>query len=42
VKSYFEYVSSDEGQQVAADAAGSAPISSTLSGQVADAIALIK
>jgi phosphate transport system substrate-binding protein len=42
VKSYFEYVTSDEGQQVAADAAGSAPISSTLSGQVADAIALIK
>jgi phosphate transport system substrate-binding protein len=42
VKSYLSYVTSDEGQQVAADAAGSAPISSELSTQVAAAIELIK
>jgi hypothetical protein len=42
VKSYLSYVTSDEGQQVAADAAGSAPISSDLSTQVAAAIELIK
>ncbi|WP_371740102.1 phosphate ABC transporter substrate-binding protein PstS [Frigoribacterium sp. VKM Ac-2836] len=42
VKSYLSYVTSEDGQKVAADAAGSAPISSTLSGQVTDAIALIK
>jgi len=42
VKEYLSYVTSDEGQQVAAEAAGSAPISSELSGQVADAVALIK
>ena len=42
VKSYLSYVTSDEGQKVAADAAGSAPISSTLSTQVAGAIELIK
>jgi phosphate transport system substrate-binding protein len=42
VKAYLSYVTSEDGQKVAADAAGSAPISSTLSGQVADAIALIK
>jgi len=42
VKSYLSYVTSDEGQQVAAEAAGSAPISSELSTQVATAIELIK
>ncbi|WP_414655518.1 phosphate ABC transporter substrate-binding protein PstS [Frigoribacterium sp. CFBP9030] len=42
VKSYLSYVTSDEGQQVAAEAAGSAPISSELSTQVAAAIELIK
>ncbi|GAB2978788.1 phosphate ABC transporter substrate-binding protein PstS [Frigoribacterium salinisoli] len=42
VKEYLSYVTSDEGQQVAADAAGSAPISSELSEQVSSAIELIK
>jgi phosphate transport system substrate-binding protein len=42
VKSYLSYVTSEEGQQVAADAAGSAPISSDLSSKVAAAIELIK
>ena len=42
VKSYLSYVTSEEGQQVAADAAGSAPISSELSDQVATAVELIK
>ncbi|ROS59165.1 phosphate ABC transporter substrate-binding protein (PhoT family) [Frigoribacterium sp. PhB160] len=42
VKSYLSYVTSEEGQKVAADAAGSAPISSSLSEQVASAIELIK
>ena len=42
VKSYLSYVTSEDGQQVAADAAGSAPISSELSTEVASAIELIK
>jgi phosphate transport system substrate-binding protein len=42
VKSYFSYIVSDEGQQVAADAAGSAPISSDLFDKATAAIELIK
>ncbi|WP_435746578.1 phosphate ABC transporter substrate-binding protein PstS [Microbacterium sp. PMB16] len=38
VKAYFEYVASEDGQKVAADAAGSAPISSELRDQVSAAI----
>ena len=38
VKGYFEYVASEEGQKVAADAAGSAPISDDLRTQVTAAI----
>lgn len=41
VRAYFEYVTSAEGQDVAADAAGSAPISDDLREQVAAAIELI-
>ncbi|WP_159603700.1 phosphate ABC transporter substrate-binding protein PstS [Agromyces humi] len=38
VKSYFSYMASPEGQNVAADAAGSAPISDTLREQITAAI----
>ena len=41
VKSYFSYIVSEEGQKVAADAAGSAPISAELRGKVETAIASI-
>lgn len=41
VKSYFSYIVSDEGQRVAADAAGSAPISDELRTTVESAIATI-
>ena len=41
VRSYFEYVASEEGQNAAAEAAGSAPLSADLRSQVADAVALI-
>jgi phosphate transport system substrate-binding protein len=41
VKAYFEYIISEEGQQVAADAAGSAPISDTLREQASAAVAAI-
>ncbi|MEJ1092225.1 phosphate ABC transporter substrate-binding protein PstS [Microbacterium istanbulense] len=42
VKSYFEYIASEEGQQAAADNAGSAPISESLREKVLGAIDLIK
>ena len=42
VKSYFTYMASDAGQASAAAAAGSAPISATLSEKVTAAIAVIK
>lgn len=42
VKAYFGYIVSAEGQQAAADAAGSAPISATLTEDATAAIALIK
>jgi phosphate transport system substrate-binding protein len=42
VKAYFSYMASEEGQTVAAEAAGSAPISADLRTQVEAAIALIK
>ena len=38
MKSYFSYIASPEGQDVAAEAAGSAPISDTLREQVTAAI----
>ena len=38
VKSYFSYMASPEGQEVAAEAAGSAPISDTLREQITAAI----
>ncbi len=38
VKAYFEYVASEEGQQAASEAAGSAPISDELRDQVSTAI----
>lgn len=38
VKAYFEYVASEDGQKVASEAAGSAPISSELRDQVSAAI----
>lgn len=41
VKSFLEYVASEEGQQAAADAAGNAPISDTLRERVNAAIDLI-
>lgn len=41
VKSFFEYIASSEGQEAAAEAAGSAPISDSLREQVNAAIALI-
>ena len=42
VKSYFEYIASEEGQQAAADNAGSAPISDGLREKVLAAIDLIQ
>ncbi|MGX1792938.1 phosphate ABC transporter substrate-binding protein PstS [Microbacterium sp. NPDC055312] len=42
VKSYFEYVASEEGQQAAADNAGSAPISDGLREKVLAAVDAIK
>ncbi|MGN6271991.1 MAG: phosphate ABC transporter substrate-binding protein PstS [Protaetiibacter sp.] len=42
VKAYIGYVTSAEGQKVAAEAAGAAPLSADLSKKVADAIAAIK
>lgn len=42
VKAYISYITSPEGQQVAADAAGAAPLSEDLSAKVADALATIK
>ncbi len=42
VKAFFEYAASEEGQDAAADAAGSAPISDTLREKVNTAIAAIK
>lgn len=42
VKAYLGYVASEEGQQLAADEAGSAPISSDLSARVATAIEAIQ
>jgi phosphate transport system substrate-binding protein len=42
VKAYFSYIVSEEGQQEAADAAGSAPISSDLFDKASAAIELIK
>jgi phosphate transport system substrate-binding protein len=41
VKAYFDYVTSADGQQVAADAAGSAPLSDSLREKITAAIALI-
>lgn len=42
VKEYFSYIVSEEGQKVAADAAGAAPISSAIAEKAAAAIELIK
>ncbi|WP_425435742.1 phosphate ABC transporter substrate-binding protein PstS [Mycetocola miduiensis] len=42
VKEYFSYIVSEEGQQVSAEAAGSAPISSDIAEKSAAAIELIK
>jgi phosphate transport system substrate-binding protein len=42
VKAYIGYITSAEGQQVAAESAGAAPLSEDLSAKVADAIASIK
>lgn len=42
VKEYFAYVTSEEGQQVAAEAAGSAPLSTGLQEQIATALEAIK
>jgi len=42
VKAYITYITSPEGQQVAADAAGAAPLSDDLSAKVAEALASIK
>lgn len=41
VKAYFEYIVSEEGQKVAAEAAGSAPISADLRSKIEPAIAAI-
>lgn len=38
VKAYFQYVASAEGQDAAAEAAGSAPISDSLRDQISTAI----
>lgn len=42
VKAYIGYITSAEGQKVAAESAGAAPLSDDLSAKVADAIASIK
>ncbi len=42
VKAYIAYITSAEGQQVAAESAGAAPLSEDLSSQVAVALASIK
>ncbi|MEQ1735684.1 MAG: phosphate ABC transporter substrate-binding protein PstS [Rhodoglobus sp.] len=42
VKAYIAYITSAEGQQVAADSAGAAPLSADLSAKVADALATVK
>ena len=42
VKAYIAYITSAEGQQVAADAAGAAPLSEDLQAKVAEALATIK
>ncbi len=42
VKAYIGFITSPEGQKVAAESAGAAPLSSELSAKVADAIASIK
>ncbi len=42
VKAYIGYITSPDGQKVAAEAAGAAPLSEDLSAKVADAIASIK
>lgn len=42
VKEYFSYIVSEEGQELAAEAAGSAPISADLRSQIEPAIAAIK
>jgi len=42
VKGFFSYAASAEGQDAAASAAGSAPISETLRTQVTEAIEAIK
>jgi len=42
VKAYIGYITSEEGQQVAADEAGAAPLSTDLSAKVAEAVASIK
>jgi len=42
VKAYISYITSPEGQQVAADAAGAAPISEDLSAKVATALEAVK
>jgi len=42
VKAYISYITSAEGQQVAADSAGAAPLSDDLATKVADALAAIK
>lgn len=42
VREYFTYVTSEDGQKVAADAAGSAPISADLRSKIEPAIAAIK
>jgi phosphate transport system substrate-binding protein len=42
VRGYFEFLASEEGQQIAADEAGAAPISDSVREQVEAAIALIK
>ena len=42
VKAYISYITSSEGQQAAADAAGSAPLSDELIQKVADVLATVK
>jgi phosphate transport system substrate-binding protein len=42
VKAFIGYITSAEGQQVAADSAGAAPLSEDLSAKVADALATVK
>jgi phosphate transport system substrate-binding protein len=42
VKAYISYITSDEGQQVAAESAGAAPLSADLQAQVAESLSAIK